>query len=66
MLANLDYVARLRAWTIYRRKGRYYVTQEERVPTGGKSYKSLRHATTAIARHMEREWVDRLQKYGSR
>lgn len=65
MLQNLDAVFRLRSWAIYRRKGRYYITQEERINGNkGKAYKSLRLATTAIARKMELEWNDRLLKYG--
>lgn len=64
MLNSLDYVARLRPWTIYRRKGKFHITQGERIGKAGKSYKSLRQATTAIARKMEAEWTDRLQKYG--
>ena len=66
MLATLDVVFRLRTWAIYRRKGKFFVSTEDHPKNLGKPYKSLRHACTAIARKMEIEWNERIQRYGGR
>ena len=54
MLNNLDVVFRLKQWAVYRRKGKFYISDQERVNTT-KSYKTLRHACNAIARKLECE-----------
>ncbi|KAB2938017.1 MAG: hypothetical protein K8F92_15655 [Hyphomicrobium sp.] len=63
MLSSLDHVFRLRAWTVRSHKGKYYVSTEDHPKSWGRAYKTLRAATTAIARHLEREFVDRARRF---
>ncbi|MGE3703446.1 MAG: hypothetical protein AB7G08_32650 [Hyphomicrobiaceae bacterium] len=67
MLNSIDCVFRLQTWTVYRRKGKFYITTAEKLPAGTtKGYKSLRHACTAIARKLEEEFTTRSRIYESR
>lgn len=66
MLQALDCVFRLRAWAIYHRKGKFYISQEDHPKQLGKAYKSLRHACNAAARKMEAEWTTKAQRYSAR
>ena len=66
MLNNLDVVYRLKAWAIYRKKGEYFISGDEQPKQLGKSYQSLRHACTAIARKLEEEFATRDARYGKR
>lgn len=59
MLSSLDHVFRLKAWTIRHQKGGWYVSSDDHPKKWGRKYRSLRSATTAIARFMEKEFVER-------
>lgn len=63
-MAQLNPVSRLKAWTIRKYKERYYISSEDHPRTWGKPYKTLRNAITAIARKLEKEYLQREQRYG--
>lgn len=52
----------LRGWTVKIEKGQFYISPSA-VPNSGRKwqgpYKSLQHATTAIARKLQREFARR-------
>lgn len=62
MLSSLDFVLRLHAWTVRHHKGSWYISNEDHPKKWGRRYKSLRAATSAIARHLEREFVERARR----
>ena len=52
----------LKAYTVKLNGGHYYIAETARFDgkhQWSKSYKTLRHAITAIARKLEREWSER-------
>jgi hypothetical protein len=57
------HVLALAAYAIKQRGGQFYITRLNRNHWTG-PYETLRHATTAIARHLEREWHSARKAWG--
>jgi hypothetical protein len=63
-MTTLNPVVRLKSWTVGKHKDRYHISCDDHPKAWGRSYKSLRHATLAIARHLEREFVEGATRFG--